>query len=53
MVPKKGYGIIRFIADNPGYWMVHCHMEVHSELGMGFILKVGTDKDIRDPPNCL
>lgn len=50
MVPSKGYGIIRFAADNPGYWLVHCHMEAHSDLGMSFVMKVGEYKDILDPP---
>lgn len=49
MVPSKGYGIIRFVADNPGYWLAHCHMEAHGELGMSFVMKVGEHKDILDP----
>lgn len=50
MVPSKGYGIIRFVADNPGYWLVHCHMEAHADLGMAFVMKVGENEDILDPP---
>jgi laccase len=26
-VPTSGYAIIRFIADNPGLWFFHCHLE--------------------------
>ena len=39
VVPDGGFTIIRFLADNPGYWLVHCHMSWHNHLGMGFILK--------------
>lgn len=53
IAPSKGYVIVRFVADNPGVWAVHCHMEAHSELGMGFIMKVGENDDILDPPECI
>ncbi|PKC01889.1 hypothetical protein RhiirA5_298009 [Rhizophagus irregularis] len=33
-VPGFGYLVIRFIADNPGIWAFHCHIEWHVELGM-------------------
>ncbi|CAG8707648.1 14748_t:CDS:2, partial [Acaulospora morrowiae] len=26
--------VIRYYADNPGVWMLHCHIEWHIELGM-------------------
>lgn len=25
---------IAFVADNPGKWMIHCHMLAHQESGM-------------------
>lgn len=25
-VPDGGYTIIRFLANNPGYWLLHCHI---------------------------
>lgn len=25
-IPSKGYTILRFRADNPGFWLFHCHM---------------------------
>jgi hypothetical protein len=28
-IPSKGYSIVRFKADNPGFWMLHCHYEWH------------------------
>ncbi|TRY73881.1 hypothetical protein TCAL_12804 [Tigriopus californicus] len=52
-VPDGGFTIFRFQADNPGYWLFHCHMSWHNHLGMGFVLKVGDlDKDLpRVPQN--
>jgi iron transport multicopper oxidase len=29
-----GYTVIRFIADNPGVWIIHCHMEWHVDAGL-------------------
>lgn len=28
IVPANGYVIIRFTADNPGYWLLHCHLTI-------------------------
>jgi iron transport multicopper oxidase len=33
-VPGGGYAIIRFVADNPGVWLFHCHVEWHLEAGL-------------------
>jgi FtsP/CotA-like multicopper oxidase with cupredoxin domain len=32
-VPAGGYVVVRFIADNPGLWHIHCHQEFHSKFG--------------------
>jgi FtsP/CotA-like multicopper oxidase with cupredoxin domain len=24
-IPSKGYTVFRFKADNPGWWLLHCH----------------------------
>jgi L-ascorbate oxidase len=49
---KDGYAIVRFIADNPGFWMVHCHLDSHADSGMMAVLKVGESKDLPPkPPN--
>lgn len=29
-----GWTLIRFVADNPGVWLFHCHMIWHAEAGM-------------------
>lgn len=28
-VPSGGWTAIRFLADNPGVWLMHCHFDVH------------------------
>ncbi|CAL1684661.1 unnamed protein product [Lasius platythorax] len=40
-VPNNGYAIIRFRANNPGYWFFHCHFIYHLTLGMANIFHVG------------
>ncbi|KAF3762505.1 hypothetical protein M406DRAFT_217145, partial [Cryphonectria parasitica EP155] len=30
-----GWTLVRFVADNPGVWLFHCHMIWHAEAGMG------------------
>ncbi|KAB1220766.1 Laccase-14 [Morella rubra] len=42
-VPKNGWAAIRFKADNPGVWFMHCHLERHLSWGMmmAFIVKNG------------
>ncbi|RDW68218.1 hypothetical protein BP5796_08875 [Coleophoma crateriformis] len=41
MVPRRGYVILRFRADNPGIWMFHCHLLVHLGSGMAMGIEVG------------
>ncbi|XP_043721944.1 laccase-15-like [Telopea speciosissima] len=38
LVPKKGWIAIRFRADNPGVWFMHCHLERHLTWGMDTVL---------------
>ncbi|KAK7040803.1 Mco1p [Halocaridina rubra] len=49
-VPDAGYTIIRFRADNPGFWLLHCHVLFHSVAGMELVFKVGEDHQIPEPP---
>ncbi|XP_066994431.1 uncharacterized protein [Anabrus simplex] len=55
-VPNRGYAIIRFWANNPGYWIFHCHISNHAELGMATVLKVGDHSEMvpvpRNFPQC-
>ncbi|PSS00019.1 Laccase-15 like [Actinidia chinensis var. chinensis] len=43
VVPKKGWIAVRFKANNPGVWFMHCHFERHLSWGMEmvFIVKNG------------
>ncbi|XP_013168843.1 PREDICTED: laccase-4-like [Papilio xuthus] len=50
-VPDGGYTVIRFKADNPGYWLFHCHIEFHVEIGMALVFKVGEHKDMVPVPS--
>ncbi|KAK4578061.1 hypothetical protein RGQ29_028263 [Quercus rubra] len=42
-VPAGGWAAIRFLADNPGVWFMHCHLDIHQSWGLGtsFIVKNG------------
>ncbi|KAI9403310.1 hypothetical protein POPTR_001G401100v4 [Populus trichocarpa] len=33
-VPSGGWVAIRFLADNPGVWFLHCHVELHMSWGL-------------------
>ncbi|KZV53402.1 laccase-17 [Dorcoceras hygrometricum] len=33
-VPAGGWVVIRFLADNPGVWFMHCHLEIHTSWGL-------------------
>ncbi|KAL4605040.1 hypothetical protein ACB092_09G000100 [Castanea dentata] len=33
-VPSGGWVAIRFLADNPGVWLMHCHYEAHLSWGL-------------------
>ncbi|KFG83051.1 Multicopper oxidase family protein [Metarhizium anisopliae] len=45
-VPRRGHVVIRVRADNPGVWMMHCHMLVHMGTGMVTGLHVEGDEKI-------
>ncbi|XP_021367995.1 laccase-1-like isoform X1 [Mizuhopecten yessoensis] len=49
-VPDGGYVILRIHADNPGFWFMHCHLEFHADVGMGFVLQVGGLDQIPSTP---
>ncbi|XP_063700380.1 uncharacterized protein LOC134830740 [Culicoides brevitarsis] len=51
-LPSQGYTVLRFRADNPGLWALHCHFEYHFSVGMGLVLQVGEPSDfVKAPPN--
>ncbi|KAK8693640.1 hypothetical protein V6N13_071214 [Hibiscus sabdariffa] len=43
-VPAGGWAVIRFVADNPGVWFMHCHLDVHQSWGLGAVLIVENGK---------
>uniref|UniRef100_J3L263 laccase n=1 Tax=Oryza brachyantha TaxID=4533 RepID=J3L263_ORYBR len=56
-VPAGGWAAIRFRANNPGVWFLHCHLEVHTswDLKTAFLLEDGSgpDESVLPPPKDL
>ncbi|XP_057512270.1 laccase-12-like [Actinidia eriantha] len=56
-VPVGGWAVIRFVADNPGVWLMHCHIDAHLTWGlaMAFAVEngVGELQSIDPPPEDL
>ncbi|KAI4306503.1 hypothetical protein L6164_029775 [Bauhinia variegata] len=56
-VPVNGWAVIRFVADNPGAWFMHCHLDVHITWGLAtvFVVENGVGKlqAIEPPPEDL
>jgi hypothetical protein len=44
IIPFGGWIRIRFIADNPGIWMMHCHLQWHMDLGLSTLFIEGADE---------
>ena len=44
LIPAGGYAVVYFKTDNPGWWFLHCHIEVHQLEGMGVIINEGGKK---------
>ncbi|GMH28941.1 hypothetical protein Nepgr_030784 [Nepenthes gracilis] len=55
--PVGGWVAIRFLADNPGVWFMHCHFEVHTSWGlkMAWIVLDGNlpNQKLLPPPSDL
>ncbi|KAI1634228.1 putative multicopper oxidase [Biscogniauxia mediterranea] len=49
MLPKNGYLVIGFVTDNPGVWLMHCHIGWHASQGFG--LQV-VEREAEIPPLC-
>lgn len=53
-VPVGGWAVIRFVADNPGVWIMHCHLDVHLSWGLGMVFVVengvGELQSLEAPP---
>ena len=51
IVPAGGYVVIAFLADNPGYWYLHCHIESHQLEGMALIVQEYPEGEHAPPPS--
>lgn len=40
VMPPRSFTVFRITADNPGAWLMHCHMDFHLLAGQGFIWSV-------------
>lgn len=45
-VPAQRHIVIRFVADNPGVWALHCHVSWHMEGGM-FVSLLERPEDLK------
>eukprot|EP00253_Pinus_taeda_P023741 PITA_23741 len=56
-VPVNGWAAIRFVADNPGAWLMHCHLDVHVTWGLAMVFVVNNRPDrllsLEAPPSDL
>ena len=50
IVPAGGYVVVQFRSDNPGYWFMHCHVNLHQREGMDLIVREATDR-LPTPPD--
>ncbi|KZV53415.1 laccase-7-like, partial [Dorcoceras hygrometricum] len=51
-VPVGGWAVIRFRANNPGVWLMHCHLDVHLPWGLAtaFVVENGPTHWTTLPP---
>ncbi|XP_008785461.1 laccase-24-like [Phoenix dactylifera] len=51
-VPAGGWTVIRFTANNPGVWIMHCHLDAHLSIGlaMAFEVENGPTPETTLPP---
>ncbi|WMV30705.1 hypothetical protein MTR67_024090 [Solanum verrucosum] len=51
-VPVGGWAVVRFRANNPGVWLMHCHLDVHLPWGLAtaFVVENGRTPSTKLPP---
>ena len=49
VVPAGGYVVVQFRSDNPGYWLLHCHLHLHLREGLALIVREDVDNTNRPP----
>ena len=51
-LPEEGYVVIAFKADNPGSWLVHCHIASHASGGLAMqVLEDRKEAATKWPPS--
>jgi iron transport multicopper oxidase len=41
VVPNNSHLVVRFVANNPGVWFLHCHIDWHLVGGLGIAISYG------------
>lgn len=51
LLPAGGYVIIAFKSDNPGAWLLHCHIAWHASSGLALQILERQDEVVINPEN--
>lgn len=51
VIPYKGYVVLRLKTENPGFWLMHCHLETHMSVGMAVVIQVGDPMEMPKLPD--
>jgi FtsP/CotA-like multicopper oxidase with cupredoxin domain len=49
MLPSGGWVVLAFVTDNPGAWLMHCHIGSHIAAGLG--TQFLESKSLIEPPD--
>ena len=44
VLPAYGHLVVRFVADNPGVWLFHCHIDWHMASGLAMLVIEAPDQ---------
>ena len=50
MQNKRLSAVIRFVVDNPGWWMFHCHIQIDQSTGLAAVIRE-LPNELSQPPN--
>ena len=53
LIPSGGYAVVYFKANNPGYWFLHCHIELHVLNGMSAVIAEEVSRATSPPEEML
>lgn len=51
VIPYQGYVVLRLKTENPGFWLMHCHLETHMSVGMAVVIQVGDPHEMPMHPD--